>query len=65
MPERSGGKLVALVVGGLAAAGVLLWLGVRFGLDYSRAGGAGNLAGLLVCVLVLAAGVSLARQRLK
>lgn len=65
MPERFGGKLVAVVVGGLAAAGVLVWLCVRFGTAYSRGGGAGNLAGLLVCVLSLAAGISLARRMLK
>ena len=61
----NGGKAIVVGVGGLTALGVLVWLFVRFGMAYSKSGGSGNLAGLLVCVLLLAGGASLARQMLR
>ena len=65
MPGQYGWKRIVIPVGGLALLGVLVWGCIHFGMAYSRGGGAGNLAGLLVCVFVAAAALSMARRLLK
>lgn len=60
MPERYGGKLIAVVAGGLAILGVFIWLTIRFWSAYSHVGGAGNLIGGIVFSLFIAAWLALA-----
>ncbi|HZE99289.1 MAG TPA: hypothetical protein VE981_19955 [Planctomycetota bacterium] len=64
MPEAHGWKLIAIPLGGLALLGVLIWQCVRFWMLYSKAGGTGNLAGGVVCALLIVAWLVLAFKML-
>jgi len=60
----SGGKAIAVVLGGLATLGVLIWQSIRFWSAYSKVGGMGNLAGGIVCALLLVGLLVLAAKML-
>jgi hypothetical protein len=53
MNEQFGWKLPAVVLGGLALLGILLWQSIRFWMAYSRSGGSSNLIVAVVCTLLI------------
>lgn len=60
MNEQLGWKLLAVVGGGLALLGVLLWQSIRLWMAYSKAGGTPNLVGAIVCTLLIVAWLAVA-----
>lgn len=48
-----GGKAIAIVLGGLALLGVLIWQCIRFWMLYSKSGGTINMVGGVVCALLI------------
>ncbi len=64
MTDQAGWKLIAIPVGGLALLGILIWQCIRFWMVYSKVGGSGNLAGGIVCALLIVAWLVLAVKML-
>ena len=55
-----GRKIIAVVLGGLALLGILIWQAIRFWMIYSKDGGTGPLIGGVVCSLLLLGWIILA-----
>ena len=65
MPDRLvGWKIIAVVLGGLALLGILIWQAIRFWMIYSKDGGTGPLIGGVVCSLLLLGWIILAIKML-